>query len=287
MTDEYQWYYLGSDDVPQGPVGREQLLELIRQGHARQDALVWRDGFSGWRPYWDVPELQKPGASSDAQPAAAQPSAARPAARDQVQAAPGKAGAAQSGSGATVTSKAAVSKTASPKSSGPKQALPTQLASQLVHAPLEKIAAVVRKRPHVERSHLMVGFGFAALAVIIVSGLYSYSSPKSSDAPPIMAVLEQPQAYEPMLEEIPVPEDPEQPVRVRNPFDASEVFEFPPGTSEADAREAVADFLLQRATERRATMPSLRKKPVSSSTKKAKQTSTKKSSTAQKKKKSS
>jgi hypothetical protein len=32
-----------------------------------------------------------------------------------------------------------------------------------------------------------------------------------------------------------------------NPFDRSEVFEFPPGTSRAEARAAVAEFLIDRA----------------------------------------
>ena len=41
-----------------------------------------------------------------------------------------------------------------------------------------------------------------------------------------------------------------EPLRVANPFDVSEVFEFPAGTSEADAREAVAGFLIERATRR-------------------------------------
>jgi hypothetical protein len=41
-----------------------------------------------------------------------------------------------------------------------------------------------------------------------------------------------------------------EPLRVANPFDATEVFEFPAGTSEADAHEAVAGFLLERATRR-------------------------------------
>jgi hypothetical protein len=40
-------------------------------------------------------------------------------------------------------------------------------------------------------------------------------------------------------------------VKFRNPFDAAEVFEFPVGTSRTDARQAVAQFLLQRACERR------------------------------------
>ena len=40
------------------------------------------------------------------------------------------------------------------------------------------------------------------------------------------------------------------PVRFTNPFDASEVFEFPPGTSKTEAHDAVADLLLQRARDR-------------------------------------
>lgn len=41
-----------------------------------------------------------------------------------------------------------------------------------------------------------------------------------------------------------------EPLRVANPFDSTEVFDFPAGTSEADAHEAVAGFLLDRATRR-------------------------------------
>lgn len=40
------------------------------------------------------------------------------------------------------------------------------------------------------------------------------------------------------------------PVRFINPFDATEVFEFPTGTTETQARHAVADLLLQRARDR-------------------------------------
>jgi hypothetical protein len=41
-------------------------------------------------------------------------------------------------------------------------------------------------------------------------------------------------------------------VRVVNPFDAREVFEFPAGTSRAEGRKQVAQILLQRAHERQA-----------------------------------
>jgi hypothetical protein len=47
---------------------------------------------------------------------------------------------------------------------------------------------------------------------------------------------------------------PEEPVRFANPFDASEVFEFSPGTTESEAREAVAGFLIERATNRQARL---------------------------------
>ena len=39
------------------------------------------------------------------------------------------------------------------------------------------------------------------------------------------------------------------PVRIKNAFDATEVFEFPHGTTESEAREAVAELLLSRARE--------------------------------------
>jgi hypothetical protein len=45
------------------------------------------------------------------------------------------------------------------------------------------------------------------------------------------------------------------PVRFRNPFDANEVFEFPPGTSYTEARDAVAAKLLKRAQERQTAAP--------------------------------
>jgi hypothetical protein len=53
----------------------------------------------------------------------------------------------------------------------------------------------------------------------------------------------------------PAPEPNEQPqgpaVQVINPFDATEVFEFPAETTESEARNAIAELLLQRAGERR------------------------------------
>lgn len=52
----------------------------------------------------------------------------------------------------------------------------------------------------------------------------------------------------------PAPSTDAMPVRFVNPFDRKEVFEFPPGTSEADARQAVAELLSQRARERQSLL---------------------------------
>jgi hypothetical protein len=48
-------------------------------------------------------------------------------------------------------------------------------------------------------------------------------------------------------------------VRITNAFDATEVFEFPYGTTDSEAREAVAELLLTRARERRAEGLALRR----------------------------
>jgi hypothetical protein len=50
---------------------------------------------------------------------------------------------------------------------------------------------------------------------------------------------------------------PQDPVRFVNPFDGGEVFVFPAGTSESEARDAVAEFLLERARERAADTSSV------------------------------
>jgi hypothetical protein len=50
---------------------------------------------------------------------------------------------------------------------------------------------------------------------------------------------------------VPMASAPQAAVRVVNPFDATEVFEFPAGTTHAEGREKVAQILLQRAQERR------------------------------------
>jgi hypothetical protein len=60
----------------------------------------------------------------------------------------------------------------------------------------------------------------------------------------------------------PVIEEPAStPVRFTNPFDPAEVFEFEPGTSDTEARDAVAALLLKRAQERQSSTLAHPKRP--------------------------
>jgi hypothetical protein len=83
-------------------------------------------------------------------------------------------------------------------------------------------------------------------AMLVSSSLYLYWTP----APPVKtAAIELPPPV--VAPEPPPPPQPVvEPVRFANPFDKTEVFEFPHGTSKAEAREAVASLLMQRARER-------------------------------------
>jgi hypothetical protein len=85
----------------------------------------------------------------------------------------------------------------------------------------------------------------AVLAAVAVAGT-------SSGITYLAAVREQPmrvaEAALPQTPATPMPEaSPPPAVRLVNPFDATEIFEFPGGMSENDARDAMAEILLNRA----------------------------------------
>lgn len=87
------------------------------------------------------------------------------------------------------------------------------------------------------------------LAVVVVAAAYGFKGwMKASDyaANPSQQVA---QSNEPAAQALAASE----PVRFVNPFDADEVFEFPAGTTQAEARDAVADVLLKRAMSRQKT----------------------------------
>lgn len=67
--------------------------------------------------------------------------------------------------------------------------------------------------------------------------------------PSLADTFEQKTSLRELLSEAASPVEAE-PVRLTNPFDAKEVFEFSPGTTQDAAREAVADILMKRAISR-------------------------------------
>jgi hypothetical protein len=81
----------------------------------------------------------------------------------------------------------------------------------------------------------------------------------------------QPQSNPPTITTSPIPDTaPASPanaakgtVQVRNSFDATEVFEFPAGTSDVVTRQKVAEVLLQRARARRSQWSDIRPTPIS------------------------
>ena len=70
----------------------------------------------------------------------------------------------------------------------------------------------------------------------------------------------------PRVQALPPAEFREAAVRFKNPFDASEVFAFPPATSAGEARRLVAEALLQRARKRQVAVGVKGIRPVPGST---------------------
>jgi hypothetical protein len=87
-----------------------------------------------------------------------------------------------------------------------------------------------------------------ALAAL-AAGYALYSETGTPDAPRASSSNVVAQQEFASIPSVPVDE----PLRVANPFDASEIFEFPAGTSEADANEAISGFLIERAARRGVT----------------------------------
>jgi hypothetical protein len=94
-----------------------------------------------------------------------------------------------------------------------------------------------------------IGGAVGAVAAVVAFASVTHHTTPSTAAPPT--------AVKPATPTQPAPEPAAptgDPVRFKNPFDRSEIFEFPAGTSDEEARQAVAELLLQRANERRETL---------------------------------
>jgi hypothetical protein len=94
------------------------------------------------------------------------------------------------------------------------------------------------------------GVGLAVVGGVVVAANHMYSAPKHVEPAPII-VSTIPQEPDPVVDERP-------PTLVANPFDPSEVFELAPGLSEEEARTAVEQLLLERASQRHAGIGGIR-----------------------------
>lgn len=125
------------------------------------------------------------------------------------------------------------------------------------------VVVVKSQRPRRRRHRLVrVSWWGAVAAMASIAAVSSGITYLATATPTPIPVVEQTPVLEEELralpaEETPPADEPKPTVRFVNPFDASEVFEFPASTSEGAMREAVAALLLERGRERLATLPDL------------------------------
>jgi hypothetical protein len=112
------------------------------------------------------------------------------------------------------------------------------------------------KQPRYDAGDVRGGNDWPAIAIqiavaTIFSGVIAYVATNPEQLVAAHAAIGPVDAPMPAVR-TPLPARPEDSARVQvmNPFDKTEVFDFPPGTSESDARLAVARLLMQRAHER-------------------------------------
>jgi hypothetical protein len=105
-----------------------------------------------------------------------------------------------------------------------------------------------KTEPRTALPRVVLALGLTVAAVGTAGALYTYrpsTEVKQSSPPRVQpAVLPEWTAPEPE------PEPVGKPVRFTNPFDKTEVFEFPHGTTRTEARDKVRELLLARAMER-------------------------------------
>jgi hypothetical protein len=94
------------------------------------------------------------------------------------------------------------------------------------------------------KSRILIGAAMAAVLVVLGSVAHLAAKPKPVPAPAIQAPPPPPALPLPPAEPAAAAAEP---VLFKNPFDRSEVFEFPAGTTQQEARDAVAQLLMDRA----------------------------------------
>jgi hypothetical protein len=127
-------------------------------------------------------------------------------------------------------------------------------------------SAPSKKQPRVTTSGVKrrsnaAGYVAAVAGVAVIAAVAIYMIPRESTTT-VLSHLPRwralPDKDPAPIEEPPPPAQDLKPVRIRNAFDRTEVFEFPPGTTQQQARDAVAEILLNRAMERQSSVTSSR-----------------------------
>lgn len=111
--------------------------------------------------------------------------------------------------------------------------------------PREMSAARQTTRRNLAGARIAFSLAGALVAVSAGYGLIAWHRA----TPSLAYTFEQKTSLHELLSEAASQAEPE-PVRLTNPFDAEEVFEFSAGTTEDAAREAVAEILMKRAIAR-------------------------------------
>ena len=115
------------------------------------------------------------------------------------------------------------------------------------------------KQPRYDAGDTRISSDWPAIAIqiavaTIFSGVIAYVATNPEQLVQAQAAIGKVDAPAPArpAESAPPPAAPDEAVQVQvtNPFDKTEVFDFPPGTSETAAQLAVARILMQRAQER-------------------------------------
>jgi hypothetical protein len=115
------------------------------------------------------------------------------------------------------------------------------------------------KQPH--RARIAAAAGAASAFIILISVAYLGATPSETSDVDVVSVPAASTTETAARNVAPETHLASATVRFANPFDAAEVFEFPPGTSEIDARNAVADLLLQRARDRHESWSKMQGRP--------------------------
>lgn len=58
-TAPYDLWHVAIQDVPVGPMTRDELARKVESGAVTSESLCWREGMDDWRPFGELPELQQ------------------------------------------------------------------------------------------------------------------------------------------------------------------------------------------------------------------------------------